>query len=309
MVQEGQNEVKMAQKGSEKDLFTRTLWEIIKRESNLINTYYIFFEELWDETFQELNPQPHTLRRYSAQESTFNNSIQGKIELLTGLETALIDGYYLIKDIVSTIFNNYFHESRQFKRDFSRKDRDPVRFMTAEKFIGSLLQFISSEQGLIEKKYIVVALNKSMMKLKGLSDEKIIKKLESNGFTISKSELQNIMYELEDHGVIEKHRIHRTEEELYGTGTFFYKWIMEFDLSKEATTFYNKKILKLVEWSVQLWRSLYNIRELHLEVPQNYPNRDFLVATLQKAATQGFKSSWWVISNIKKYYEMQLNQM
>jgi hypothetical protein len=212
----------------------------------------------------------------------------------------------MIKDVVSTIFNQYFHESRQFNKDFSRKNRDPVRYMTAEKFIGALLQFISGEQDLIEKKYIVVALNKSMMKLKGLSDTKIIKKLEANGFKISKQELQNIMYELEDHGVLEKHRIRKKDEEIYGEGTFFYKWIIDFDLPKEAKSLYNKKVLKLVEWSIQLWRSLYNIRELHLEVPSEYPNRDFLVATLQKAAIQGFKSTWWVIKNIKKYYEMQI---
>lgn len=294
-------------KDSEKDLFTKTLWMIIKRESSLVNTHYVFFEELWEFSFKDIKLDPHTMRRFKAEERKFNESTQGKIELLTDLETALIDGYYLIKDVVSTIFNVYFHESRQFNRDFKRTDRDPVRYMTAEKFIGSLLQFISGEQGLIDKKYIVVALNKPMMKLKGLSDTKIIQKLESNGFKISKAELQNIMYELEDHGVVEKHRIRKDDEEKYGIGTFFYKWIMDFDLPKESKTLYNKKILKLVDWSIQLWRSLYNIRELHLEVPPDYPNRDFLVATLQKAAIQGFKSSWWVIKNIKKYYEMQLS--
>ncbi|MBN2154537.1 MAG: hypothetical protein JW776_00650 [Candidatus Lokiarchaeota archaeon] len=291
---------------SEKDLFTRTLWEIIKRESTLVNTHYVFFEELWEASFKDINPNPHTMRRFPAEKRKFDESIQGKIELLSGLETALIDGYYLIRNVVSTIFNTYFHESRQFIKDFKRQDRDPVRYMTAEKFIGSLLQFISSEQDLIDKKYIVVALNKSMMKLKGLSDLKIIIKLESNGFTISKAELQNIMYELEDHGVIEKHRIRRKDEEIYGKGTFFYKWIMDFDLPTESKQLYNKKILKLVDWSIQLWRSLYNIRELHLKVPPNYPNREFLEATLQKAAIQGFKSTWWVIKNIKKYYEMLL---
>jgi transcription initiation factor IIE alpha subunit len=178
--------------------------------------------------------------------------------------------------------------------------------MTAEKFIGSLLQFISSEQELIDKKYIVVALNKSMMKLKGLSDEKIIKKLESNGFKISKSELQKIMYDLEDHGVIEKHRIRKKDEEIYGKGTFFYKWIMDFTLPTDELKTYNKKVSKIVDWSIQLWRSLYNIRELNLPLPENYPNREFLATALQKAAIQGFKSSWWVIKNIKQYYEMHL---
>ncbi len=294
---------------SEKDLFMKTLWEIIKRESSLVSTHYVFFEELWEACLKEINPTPHTMRRFKADINKFNNSVQGKIELLSSLETALIDGYYLIKDVVSTIFNVYFHESRQFTRDFKRKDRDPIRYMTAEKFIGSLLQFISGEQDLIEKKYIVVALNKSMMKLKGLSDTKIIKKLESNGFTISKQELQTVMYELEDHGVIEKVRIRKKDEEIYGEGTFFYKWIMDFELPKETMTLYNKKIAKIVDWSIQLWRSLYNIRELHLEVPPEYPDRDFLVATLQKAAIQGFKSTWWVVNNIKKYFEMQLTKL
>ncbi|MHA1110197.1 MAG: hypothetical protein ACTSRE_03805 [Promethearchaeota archaeon] len=296
----------MVTKDSEKDLFTKTLWEIIKRESSLVNTHYVFFEEYWEASFKGLKSDPHTMRRFKVTESKFNESTQGKIELLTGLETALIDGYYLIKDIVSTIFNNYFRSSREFAKDFKRMDRDPIRYMTAEKFIGSLLQFISGEQDLIDRKYIVVALNKSMMKLKGLSDTKIIKKLESNGFIISKHQLQIVMYDLEDHGVIEKHRIRKKDEEIYGPGTYFYKWIMDFDLPPDSKKLYNKKIAKLVDWSIQLWRSLYNIRELHLEVPSDYPNRDFLVATLQKAAIQGFKSTWWVIKNIKKYYEMQL---
>ncbi len=293
-------------KDSEKDLFTKTLWEIIKRESSLVNTHYVFFEELWEVSFKEINPTPHMMRRFKVSEEKFNESTQGKIELLADLEIALIDGYYLIKDIVSTIFNNYFRSSREFAKDFHRKIRDPIRYMTAEKFIGSLLQFISGEQDLIDKKFIVVALNKPMMKLKGLSDTKIIKKLESNGFTISLHQLQIIMYDLEDHGVIEKIRIRKKDEEIYGEGTYYYKWIMDFDLPTESKSLYNKKIAKIVDWSIQLWRSLYNIRELHLEVSPDYPNRDFLVATLQKAAIQGFKSTWWVIKNIKKYYEMQL---
>ena len=89
-------------KDSEKDLFLKTLWQIIKREASLVSTHYVFFEELWDANFKEINPNPHTLRRFKADEDKFNSSIQGKIDLLTDLETALIDGYYMIKDIVST---------------------------------------------------------------------------------------------------------------------------------------------------------------------------------------------------------------
>jgi hypothetical protein len=294
----------------EKDLFIEILWEVIEKERNLIKTQWPRFLKIWNEYLVRLEPNPHKIRNYEVDKDAFFKSDIYKQEILTSLETSLVDGYYTIKSVVDTLFSKYFVDSEDFLNDIAEEDRVPFKFLTADVLIGSLLQFLSTEKEAVPIKYLIVAQNKSILRLKGRSDEQILDKLGSNGFTSSLEEVRQIMNELEKDGYIIKRDLSPSEKIKWKTGSFMYSWNKEndFKLSPEGEKFYKSKIFPVLEWCVGLWRSMYNIREMDVEILDSYKWKSFLEKTVSKAATQGFMTTYWVIKNIKKYYEMILEE-
>ena len=219
----------------------------------------------------------------------------------------MVDGYYAVKSIVDTLFNKYFDESALFLRDFNEVDRPPVKFLASEALLGSLLQFVEAESDLVPLKYLIVAKNRAMLKLKGLSAKKIQERMSSSGIECKIEEIRKIMNRLIATGYVSKRK--RKKEISPGNIITFieYRWIKDVVLSDEGDKFYNVKIDPLISWAVQLWRTMYNIRELDVVIPEYYNYRNFLTKTVAKAATQGFKNSYWVVKNLQKYYDLVLN--
>ncbi len=69
-----------------------------------------------------------------------------------------------------------------------------------------------------------------------------------------------------------------------------------------------KKVRPLLDWAIEMWRSLFNIRSLNIVVPEVYPMQEFLIETLKRASTQGFANAVNVIENIANYYQHCLDQ-
>ena len=88
------------------------------------------------------------------------------------------------------------------------------------------------------------------------------------------------------------------------SGENIYKFVKDFSLSENGQKIFNKKIKPLLEWTIALWRSLFNIRSLDTPIPIDYPHREFLEETVKRAATQGFLSAYNVMENIADYYEL-----
>lgn len=290
------------------DIFLKTLWEILDKESNYVKTQVPRFNKLWGQFLIEIEPEPHQIHQLVISKQAFDESIQNKIQYLKDLEVTLIDGYYAVKSVVSTFFTKYFQNSPKFLTDFKEEDRESVIFLTAEILIGSLLQFLTTEKEILPLKYIVIALNKSLLKLKGLTDEKILEKLRSNGFESSIETIHQLMDDLIKRGYIEKSAL-TEEDKLKGKeGQFFYKWNQnkDFTLSPETNIVFKGKIVPILEWAIELWRTMFNLRELNVDILDSYKWKTFLEKTVKKSATQGFMTAYWVIKNIRKYYEMVL---
>ncbi|MHA1727685.1 MAG: hypothetical protein ACTSWY_03020 [Promethearchaeota archaeon] len=258
-----------------------------------------------------VEPEPHRIRDFKPNKLRFFENDDYKIKILHEFEISVVDGYYCIKSIVSTLFNNYFTNSELFLKDVDENDRIPMIYMAADTLIGSLLQFLSTEKEIVNIKYLVVVKNKSMLKLKGMFGGEILNNLRASGFKSDLEKIQKIMGELVELGYVEMRNVSKNvlkigkEMEKTGKkGQFFYKWIKNFELSPEGQNFYKKNIHQVIVWAVQLWRSLYNIRELDVVIPEKYKFRTFLEKTVAKAATQGFMSSYWVVKNLQKYYKL-----
>ncbi|MBD3352599.1 MAG: hypothetical protein GF364_14015 [Candidatus Lokiarchaeota archaeon] len=288
------------------DVFLNTLWEVLEKEASLIKTQMPRFNKLWTAYFKEFKLNPHQIRKFLPDNKKFFGSNKYKVAILKRLEASLIDAYYTIKDVVLTIFKGYFPNSNKFLSDIDEEDRIPIMFKSAEVLIGSLLQFLSTEKDIISIKYLVIAKNKSMLRLKGRTDQKLLEKLRSSGFESDINTINKIMTEISDLNYVEKRKITEEEQAKGLEGNFFYKWNKEkdFTLSNSADKIYHSRILPVIEWCIGIWRSMYNIRELDVEILDSYKWKAYLEKTVKKAATQGFMTCYWVIKNIRKYYEM-----
>jgi len=89
---------------------------------------------------------------------------------------------------------------------------------------------------------------------------------------------------------------------------YFYKWIKDYKLTPAGDAAYRKNILGIIEWAVELWRTMFNFRELDVVIPEDYKWKSYLEKTVSKAATQGFMNAYWIVKNITKYYEMIIEE-
>jgi len=194
----------ISQNEGSKDLFLSTLWEIIDKEINFIKTQVPRFQRYWNQSFSAIEPNPHLIQSFDAKKEEFYADDMYKVEILKKLEQSLMDGYYAVKTVVITLFHKYFKNSEQFLSTFSEEDRQSVVFMAAETLIGSLLQFLSTEKEIIPIKYLITAKNRSMLKLKGLTDERILENLRGSGFELSMDHLHPVIEELISEGYISK---------------------------------------------------------------------------------------------------------
>lgn len=291
-----------------RDLFLDTLWEIIQKELSLIRTHFPRFEMLWNKYLYQIDPNPHRIRSFECDKDKFFSDNEYKIQTLSNLQLSLVDGYYTVKSIVLALYGKYFPSSELFLKSFNEIDRFPLRCIVSDMLIGSLSQFMQEQKDIVPIKFVVIALNKSMLKLKGMTDIKIFKKIDTNGFNISIEEVHEIMDELVEYDYIEKRKLTPEELEKYGVGEFFYKLKEDFGLTREGEEFYKQNIYPSIEWAIQLWRSMYNVREINIAIPEFYKFREILEKAVSQAATQGFRSCYSVIKNIEEYYKTLLNE-
>jgi len=180
--------------------------------------------------------------------------------------------------------------------DFINSDLVAAKLMISDILVGSLLQFIVLEKSSIPIPYIIIAKNKALMKIKALSIDRIVKDLKKNGFEVSNEYVSSVLNDMIELGYV-------SGENDLDTGQIVYKFVKDFSLSEASQIKFDKKIKPLLEWTISIWRSLFNIRSLDTPIPNDYPHRNFLEETVKRAATQGFLSAHNVLGNITKYYE------
>jgi hypothetical protein len=283
-----------------KDLFLKTLWDILNEQSVTIKTQLPRFQHLWSQYWNLPGVEFPEVRRVVLDRDRFLTDLPYRLECVRTLENAMTDAYFVIKAIITMLFRDYI-DSGKIMEDFDPEDVRSVSFLIADQLVGSLLQFVSMEPMLIPIGFIVVAKNKAMMKLKGRTLSQIIDDLANNHLPANPEEIQGILQQMVEWGYLKIEYDAEKQVERY-------LFIKDYTLSPSGTQKYTQKIKSIVEWAVELWRSLYNIRSIDTVIPEDYPFRDFLVETVKRAATQGYLTAHNVIENIGNYYQHCLEQ-
>lgn len=270
------------------------LIETIKKLSNIGETQRYRFQEKWNEYLDQLDSEPHLIRKIPFDEERFRNDLEYRINTLKTISDAFVDGYYSIKSLLKALYHNYF-ESEEFKTRYSQKDAIKIQYIVAKEILGNLVQYNKLDHKTVPLKYNIMARNYTILKMKPKTDTALLKNI-NKIFTkepLLLSKIHQAMEEVEKDGLI----LIKKQDDGY-----IYELKEELTLSSEGENIYNQNLAPLISWPTQLWRSFYNIRELNVTPTENVRYHNFLQKVLSRSATQGFSPANFVMKNLKKYY-------
>ena len=279
------------------DKFLRTMLEVVKEKSSIIKVQIPRLHKLWIQFWGKTQVELKTIRPVVVDDERFISDLKYRIEVVRKLQYAMNDGFFAVKSIIKPIFNKYI-DSDLISEDFTNNDLVAAKLMISDLIVGALLQFIVLDKSSIPIPYIIIAKNKALMKIKALSISRIVDDLKKNGFEVSNEYVSSVLNDMIELGYI-------SSEKGIDSDEIEYKFVKDFSLSVEGQKKFDQKIKPLLEWTIAIWRSLFNIRSLDTPIPQNdYPHHEFLEETVRRASTQGFLSAHNVMENIANYYEI-----
>ena len=274
--------------------FLLRLYEVVYKLFTIAKTQSYRFKKKWDENFAYLNRNINAIRQIPLEKEKFLNNIDYRIEILDTVCLSCEDGLSIIKSLLDVLYNHYFKDSTQFKKEFNKKDQLILKYIVAKEILGNLIQYNQLDHDTVPLKYNILARNYTMIKLKGQKDVDILENIKKIKIELDVDDLKKIMDEIVEDGFLNKTRRGRY---------FYYDLKSELILSDEAMLVYNQTIRSLVEWPTLFWRDYYNIRELNVTVDKGVKNSEDLNKILQKAATQGYIATRNVMCNLTKYYQ------
>ena len=176
---------------------------------------------------------------------------------MQNLQYAMTDTYTVIKTLLYVIYTRYLSGNYSITEDFSEEDSIPASFRIAEILVGSLLQLITAEKPPIPLGFLIIAKNHSMLKLKGRTLAQIQEDFTVNNFPFQAEEIGSVLQQMIEMGYLKESMDEQTEEIRY--------WLVEeFNLTPDGEKLFMKKVRPLLDWAIEMWRSLFNIRSLIL---------------------------------------------
>ncbi len=176
--------------------FLHKLLEVVSKLSVIAKTQSYRFKKKWDNYLKPLNDNPHVVRNIPLDKEKFLNEIDYRINVLKNVEQAMVDGFYTIKSVLQTLYNQYF-DSELFKNDFSEEDQLVLKYCVAKEILGNLIQFNKIDHESVPIKFNIMARNYTLIKMKGQTDTEIIENIKKlNIIEVSLYDLNKIMKEI-----------------------------------------------------------------------------------------------------------------
>ena len=119
--------------------FINKLLEVVYKLSTIVKTQSPRFKKKWEDYLNPINDKPHIVRQIPLDKEKFINDIDYRINVLKNVEQATVDGFYLVKTLLQTIYGSYF-DSELFKQDFSEDDQLILKYLIAKEILGNLIQ-------------------------------------------------------------------------------------------------------------------------------------------------------------------------
>ena len=252
--------------------------------------------ELWKRHLLPFNVNHHAIRQYSFDKAEFIQSVPFRVEVLEACANILIDAYLAIKMIAIALFQAIPQQLPGQVPVFA-SDTDIVLFKLkiAEKFINSLMAFFAVEKDLVTPDlFIYGKISTTIRVKKSMHLEEISNMLTKDGVELTPYAINETMQRFADLGLI---NVDANDPSLY-------LHAKKLELSTEQERAVQSGFFPIVEWAIETWRTMFNIRELNTPIPDSYPRKDALSRIVSYAATQGFTNARYVISELKRYFQL-----
>ncbi|MHA1372239.1 MAG: hypothetical protein ACTSRA_21270, partial [Promethearchaeota archaeon] len=173
-------------------------------------------------------------------------------------------------------------------------DLEKFKLKISEKFVNSLLSFFAIERDIIPMSIFVYGKINTLMRLKKqMTNEEIQNLIKGHGIDLDKKEIHEIMTQFEELGLIKidpsDPRVYIHQERL--------------TLTAEQQNIMDRGFIPFVDWTINTWRTMFNVRELNTPISTTYPNHEFLAYIVSNAATQGFTHAHFCIKELKNYFQ------
>lgn len=254
---------------------------------------------LWSKHLAGFGVESHPIRPFKVNKDSFLASTEERIQVLETCENVLVDTYWAIKMLAKAFFVKIPEKLGEIHPEFvSELDTQKFMLKIAEKFVNSLMKFFSLEKDILPVHVLIYGkINAFLRVKKSMGNGDIHAMLEKDGFTINTDVIHEAMQKFAEIGLIT----------LDATDPYLYLHSKRLELTEEQENIIKVHFMPLVDWAINCWRSVFNIRELNTPIPQTYPNRDRLVHVVAYAATQGFTNAHFCIKEIKNYFQETLN--
>jgi hypothetical protein len=279
------------------DNFLRILLDVCKKTIQNGKIQNARMMDLWQKHLAKYNVEYQALRPHEFDANEFVASNENRIEVLAFCDEVLVDAYWAIKMVAIALFQEIPKQLPGNSTFSSPEDVVNFKLRIAEKFVNALINFFVAERSVLEPAEFVYGIISTFLRVKKMMRiEEIQETLSKDGADFSSDELTAIMATLEGTGIL------KTDP----ADPSLYRYAKKLELAKEQEDEIQKEFFPIVEWAIESWRTLFNIRELNTPIPESYPQRKVLEHVVSYAATQGFTPAQFCLGEIKKYYEKML---
>lgn len=252
--------------------------------------------ELWKRHLLPYNVNHHAIRQYSFDKAEFIQFVSSRVEVLEACENILIDAYLAIKMIAIALFQAIPPQLPEQVPEFASDiDVEVFKLRIAEKFINSLMAFFAAEKDLVTPElFIYGKISTTIRVKKSMRLEEISAILGKDGVELSPYTINEAMQRFVDLGLI---NIDTEEPSLY-------LYAKKLELTPEQERSIQSGFFPIVEWAIETWRTIFNIRELNTPIPDSYPRKEALSRIVSYAATQGFTNARYCMSELKRFFQL-----
>lgn len=278
------------------DNFMRILLDVCHKTCHNGMIQHSRMVDLWKRHVSEFQVEYHPIRQYKFEKEEFVVSPSTRLEVLEQCENILVDTYWAIKMVALALFQSIPPQLPSLLPVFSsERDIELFKLRISEKFVNSLMAFFAMERDLITPDLFVYGKISTTIRVKKtMTLAEIASMISKDGLDLTPYVIHGVMERFQELGLVE---IDEADKGLY-------KHVKRLELAPEQENVVQSRFFPLVEWAVETWRTIFNIRELNTPVPATYPHKEALVNIVSYAATQGFTTAHFCIVEIKKYFQV-----
>nr|MDO8113669.1 hypothetical protein [Candidatus Sigynarchaeota archaeon] len=277
------------------DNFLRILLEVCQKTVTNAMIQNGRINDLWKRHMQPFNVDFHQIRQYTFNKNEFIDSIPIRIYVLDNCENIMVDTYWAIKTVAIALFQSVpLQLPSQIPLFSADVDIEKFKLKLSEKFVNSLMAFFAIEKEILTPDlFIYGKISTTIRVKKAMRLDEIAAMITKDGVELTPYVIHGVMQRFKELGLVD---IDPNDPSLY-------KHAKKLELPAEQDRAIQAQFIPIVEWAIETWRTLFNVRELNTPIPDTYAKKEVLAHVVSYAATQGFTNAHFCISEIKRYFQ------